>query len=323
VVDVLVIPDGAAQPPRSGKLTALEAADTPVLDELCAEGAVVRVATTPSGLPAGSETGISSLLGVAPQQRVGRGWIDAAAYGVELAPGTLPWRADLLYRSGKRASVRQARDVCAHLGPGAHAVSGHRLLLLAARRPPDRRLLGLHVRVWPLGNPPQGRVPVDTAVICARGAAAGCARLLGAQVLTPPGATGDVDTDLRAKAQAAVAALASGVRRVVVHVGAPDECAHRREVEAVVRCLERVDSELLEPLREAVAALGGRLAVCPDHGTDPHSGRHDPAPVPGVVWGDGVICDGPDALSERAVQRTPVRLPDELLPSPGAVEVAV
>jgi 2,3-bisphosphoglycerate-independent phosphoglycerate mutase len=323
VVDVLVIPDGAAQPPRNGTPTALEAAHTPVLDALCAGGAVVRVATTPSGLPAGSETGISSLLGVAPQQRVGRGWVDAAAYGIDVPSGTLPWRADLLYRSGKRASIRQARDVCVHLGPGTHAVSGHRLLLLAPERPPDRRLLGLHVRVWPQGTPPQGRVPVQTAVICARGAAAGCAHLLGAQVVTPPGATGDLDTDLRAKAQAAVAALACGVPRVVVHVGAPDECAHRREVEAVVGCLERLDAELLAPLRDAVSALEGRLAVCPDHGTDPHTGRHDPAPVPGVAWGEGVICEGPDVLSERAVQAGPVRAPDELLPAPGVLEVAV
>ena len=323
MVDVLVIPDGAAQPPRAGRPPALEAARTPVLDRLCAGGSVLRVATTPPGLPAGSETGISSLLGVPPRQRVGRGWVDAAAYGIDVPAGKLPWRADLLYRSGKRASIRQARDVCSHLGQGAHAVSGHRLLLLAPGRPPDRRLLGLHVRVWPVGSPPRGRVPVETAVICARGAAAGCARLLGAEVVTPPGATGDADTDLRAKAQAAVAALASGVPRVVVHVGAPDECAHRREVEAVVRCLERVDAELLEPLREAVAALGGRLAVCPDHGTDPHTGRHDPAPVPGVVWGEGVICEGPAGLSERAVQSIPVRAPDELVRSPGAVEVAV
>jgi 2,3-bisphosphoglycerate-independent phosphoglycerate mutase len=91
----------------------------------------------------------------------------------------------------------------------------------------------------------------------------------------------------------------------------------------VARCLERLDAELLEPLREAVAALQGRLAVCPDHGTDPHTGRHDPAPVPGVVWGEGVIGEGPDVLSERAVQGSPVRPPDELIPAPEAVEVAV
>jgi 2,3-bisphosphoglycerate-independent phosphoglycerate mutase len=313
VVDVLVIPDGAAQPARPGLPTALEAARTPALDSLAAEGRVIRVATTPPGLPAGSETGISSLLGAPPRRRLSRGWVDAAAYGVEVPEGMTPWRADLLYRSGRRASIRQARDVCAHLGRGAHAVSGHRLVLVAPQRPPDRRLLGLYVRLWPGGTRPQGSVPVRTVVVCARGAAAGCARLLGAQVMTPAGATGDVDSDLSAKAQAAVAALASGAERVVVHFGAPDEAAHRREPELVVGALERFDRELLAPLRDALAALGGRLAVCPDHGTDPISGRHDRAPVPAVVWGEGVRRSGPSVLSERAALRAPVIEPRELL----------
>lgn len=313
MVDVLVIPDGAAQPPRIGVPTALERADTPVLDGLAADGAVVRVATTPPGLPAGSETGIASLLGAPPRSRVGRGWVDAAAYGVEVPHGALPWRADLLYRSGKRASIRQARDVCVHLGPGAHAVSGHRLLLLSADRPPDRRLLGLYVRVWPAGAPPEGSVPVETVMVSARGAAAGCARLLGAEVVTPHGATGDFDSDLRAKAQAAVAALASGATRVVVHFGAPDECAHRRQGDLVVQALERLDRELLAPLRDAVDALGGRLVVCPDHGTDPVTGRHDPAPVPALMWGEGVDASGPPACTEPAARTSPVLAPHELL----------
>jgi 2,3-bisphosphoglycerate-independent phosphoglycerate mutase len=299
--------------------TAFEAAQMPVLRELAATGAVVRVATTPPGLPAGSETGIASLLGVPPRQRVGRGWVDAAAYGVEVPDGQTAWRADLLYRSGKRASIRQARDVCTHLGRGAHAVCGHRLLLLGTERPADRRLLGLYVRVWPAGAPPQGSVPVDTVVVCARGAAAGTARLLGARAETPLGATGDIDTDLRAKSQAAVAAIAAGAERVVVHVGAPDEAAHRREPHAVIAALERMDRELLAPLRDAVHEQLGRLTICPDHGTDPFTGRHDPAPVPAVLWGEGVICDGPSTMTERAARVAPVVGPDRLLRGPAAV----
>jgi 2,3-bisphosphoglycerate-independent phosphoglycerate mutase len=233
-----------------------------------------------------------------------------------------PWRADLVYRSGRRASIRQARDVCVHLGRGAHAVSGHRLVLLAAQRPADRRLLGLHVRVWPAGALPEGELPVDTAVVCARGAAAGCARLLGARVIVPHGATGDVDADLGAKAQAAIAALSGGTGRVVVHVGAPDEAAHRRQPEAVIAAIGRLDTELLAPLRVMVAALGGRLAVCPDHGTDPLNGRHDPAPVPAVVWGDGVERDGASVLSERSARDARVIAPDELLRARPGVLVA-
>lgn len=312
MVDVLVIPDGAAQPLHDGP-TALEAARTPVLDALASAGRVVRVVTTPDGLPPGSETGIAVLLGAAPATPVSRGWVDAAAYGVTVPDGATPWRADLVYRNGRRASVRQARDVCKHLGRDAHAVAGHRIVIVSASRPADRRLLGLHVRIWPDGERPVG-VLRETTVVCARGAAAGLGRLLGAEVVVPTGTTGDVDTDLRAKAQATVAAIAAGAARVVVHVGGPDEAAHRRDAGGVIAALERIDIELLHPLRDAVAAAGGRLAVCPDHGTDPVTGRHIAAPVPALVWGDGP--DGPDALTERAAAAAPLFSPAELLAPP-------
>ena len=313
MVDVLVIPDGAAQTGRDGAPTAFATARTPVLHSLAAEGAVLRVATTPPGLPAGSETGIATLLGAPPRAPVGRGWVDAAAYGIDVPDGVTPWRADLVYRNGRRASVRQARDVCKHLGPDAHAVAGHRIVIVSDERPQDRRLLGLRLCVWAGGLVPDGAAIAGTTVICARGAAAGLGRLLGAEVVVPAGATGDVDTDLRAKVQAAVAAMAAGARRVVVHVGGPDEAAHRRDPGAVVAALERLDGELLGPLRDAVRAVGGRLAVCPDHGTDPMTGLHLAAPVPAVVWGAGVERCGPSTASELATSSAPVVSADALL----------
>ena len=309
--EVLLIPDGAAQPPRDGAPTALEAARTPTLDRLAAEGAVLRVATTPDGLPPGSETGIPALLGAAPDARVGRGRVDAAAHGIAVPEGAVPWRADLHYANGKRASVRQARDVCAHMRGWAFSIGGHRIVLVATERPEDRRMLGLRLTVWDDGATLAGPLPVATTVVAARGAAAGCAALLGAEVVVPRGTTGDTDTDLQAKAQAAIAAIASGAERVVVHVGAPDEAAHRRDPDGVIGALERMDAELLAPLRDVVAAQGGRLAVCPDHGTDPFTGTHDAAPVPAVIWG-GETC-GPDRMHERAVADADVVEPEALL----------
>jgi 2,3-bisphosphoglycerate-independent phosphoglycerate mutase len=320
VVDVLVIPDGAAQPVRAGRPTALEAARTPVLDGLAAEGAVVRVATTPAGRPAGSETGIPALLGAAPDAAVGRGRVDAAAHGIAVPDGCVPWRADLHYANGRRASVRQARDVCAHMRGWAFAIGGHRLVLVAATRPADRRMLGLRITVWDDGASLTGPLPLPTTVVAARGAASGCATLLGADVVVPAGATGDTDTDLRGKAQAAIAAVAAGAERVVVHVGAPDEAAHRRDAAGVVDAVERMDVELLAPLRDLVGAQGGRLAVCPDHGTDPVTGAHDGAPVPAVLWGAGVDPCGVGRMHERAAAGAEVAEPAALL---GAIAEAV
>jgi 2,3-bisphosphoglycerate-independent phosphoglycerate mutase len=131
-----------------------------------------------------------------------------------------------------------------------------------------------------------------TVVIGARGAAVGIAQLMGARTVVPRGATGRPGTDLAAKAAAALEALDSdSTRRVVVHVGAPDEAAHERDVEAKVAAIEAADAQLLGPLASALRARceqpgagAATLQVCPDHGCDPATGRHDDAPVPCLRW---------------------------------------
>jgi 2,3-bisphosphoglycerate-independent phosphoglycerate mutase len=312
VVDVLVIPDGAAQPLRPDSDTALERARLSALDALAAEGCLIRVATTPEGLPPGSETGIPTLLGAPPAAPVGRGRVDAAGRGIAVPDDVIPWRVDLVYKSGKRASIRQVRDVCSHFGRDAVPIGGHRMLLMSRSRPLDRRILGLWLRVWEDGPEPSGPLPRGTRLICAPGTAAGCGRILGADVVTPKSATGDTDTDLAAKLDAAVAAVQEEIPFVVVHVGGPDEAAHRRDQDAVVEMLERLDELLVAPLWEAVERCGGRLAVCPDHGTDPATGRHDAAPVPAAVWPARHDAEPGEGFNERAARGAALFQPDEL-----------
>jgi 2,3-bisphosphoglycerate-independent phosphoglycerate mutase len=124
----------------------------------------------------------------------------------------------------------------------------------------------------------------DTVVVGARGAAIGAARLMGAATVVPAGATGQPDSDLAAKAAAAICAIAGGAARVVVHVGGPDEAAHLRDRAAKVAAIGRADRDLLVPLADAVCRAGATLQVCPDHGCDPRTGEHDGAPVPCVTW---------------------------------------
>jgi 2,3-bisphosphoglycerate-independent phosphoglycerate mutase len=314
VVAVLVIPDGAAQPLRPGAPTALEAARTPVLDALAATGEVRRVAVTPAGVTAGSEAGVPTLLGHPPTRPLGRGRIDAAGYGVRVPAGAVAWRADVPREAGAGAACAAAAAL------GGAWTHGHRLVLFApeGRAPAG----GPGVRVWPDGGTLPRALDASTVVVAAPGAAAGCARLLGASLVIPAGATGDVDTDLHAKAQAAAAAIARGARNVVVHVGAPDEAAHRRDFAAKVAALEAIDAELLAPLRDAVAMCGATLAVCPDHGTDPCDGTHDGGAVPALRWGRGIAPAGPDRMTEAATAGAPVRAPTWALRGALAAEVA-
>jgi 2,3-bisphosphoglycerate-independent phosphoglycerate mutase len=181
---------------------------------------------------------------------------------------------------------------------------------------------GAGLRVWADGAALPRMLDESTVVVAARGAAAGCARLLGAALVVAPGATGDVDTDLDAKALAALEAIAGGARSVVVHVGAPDEAGHRRDPGAKVAALEAIDAALLAPLRDAVAGVGGTLAVCPDHGTDPFDGTHDAGAVPALRWGRGIAPTGPQHMTEAACADAPVRPPAWPLRGAALVEAA-
>jgi len=314
VVALLVILDGASEPLRPGEPTSLELAATPTLDRLAREGVVASLATVPAGLPAGSESAIPALLGWTPPAPVDRGLLEAAARGIELAPGERAWRVDVLDGAGARAEPEAVARAARALAASAprhriHPLTGHRLLLAgppplpdlcASGGPYDPRKHTARLWAWPEGVLPPRVLDARTVVVGAAGAAIGAARLLGAATVVPAGATGDVDTDLGAKADAALTAIADGAVRVVVHVGGPDEAAHRRDRAAKVAAIERADRELLAPLADAVARAGGSLRVCPDHGCDPQTGLHDGAPVPCLDWRAGGGAAGGARLTERA-----------------------
>lgn len=306
---VLIILDGAPEPLGPGPTT-LEDAHTPVLDALCAEGEVGRLPTTPDGCAPGSETGVPVLLGARVDDPVGRGPVEAAAAGVVVPEGMGAWRLDVRYADGRRVGEREVHRLCPLLRTHLprHRIMplrGHRVLAVGSRRPVVRTCAGREVLVWPDGARLAPVLERPTTMVCGPGAAAGIGRLLGASVEVPERATGDTDTDLDAKAARALRALERG-DDVVVHVGGADEAAHRGERDAKRRVLEAADARVIACLREAARAAGATLTVTSDHGTCPGTGRHDAAPVPYVVVGPGTVARGPDRLTERAVQRSPV-----------------
>lgn len=100
----------------------------------------------------------------------------------------------------------------------------------------------------------------------------GVARLAGLEMLKVPGATGDLNTDWQAKGRAAIAALEGGMDFAMVHLEAPDECAHMKNIPGKVRAV-RMAGQLTKMLLDSMQK-GDRLLLLSDHYTSSRTGGH-------------------------------------------------
>lgn len=127
----------------------------------------------------------------------------------------------------------------------------------------------------------------------------GVAKLAGLTVLDVPGATGDLKTDLRAKAQAALAAL-DRAELVFVHIKGTDNASHDGDPEAKRGFIERIDREFFGTLVEGLPLDRVHLCVSGDHTTPPAVKEHTADPVPALFVGPAVRPDRVRAFGERA-----------------------
>ncbi|MBF0441260.1 MAG: phosphoglycerate mutase [Oligoflexales bacterium] len=143
-------------------------------------------------------------------------------------------------------------------------------------------------RLYPWGMSERAEVPSFEnmygkrgAAVCAAEIARGIALSLGMSVPGLDGITSDTDTDLSAKARAALSLL-SDHDFVLVHINGTDEVSHRRDVMGKVKFIEKIDDEFAGALVDG--PLGGvNIMFCSDHATSPISGRHLGIPVPYVI----------------------------------------
>jgi 2,3-bisphosphoglycerate-independent phosphoglycerate mutase len=78
-----------------------------------------------------------------------------------------------------------------------------------------------------------------------------------------------------------------------VHVEAPDEASHEGRVDAKVEALERIDRDIVGPLRQALEAYGNwRLLISPDHATLLRTRAHDRGWVTWAMAGTGLSGSG-------------------------------
>lgn len=139
------------------------------------------------------------------------------------------------------------------------------------------------------------RFGIDASGVAGGNAYRGIANYVGMQLVDVEGATGDLDTDVDAKVQAALGELNSR-DLVYLHVKAPDICGENGDFAEKREAIERIDGAL-EPLLELDDVVVGLTG---DHSTPCTRGSHSGDPVPLVVDGPGVRTDGVETFGERA-----------------------
>ncbi len=127
----------------------------------------------------------------------------------------------------------------------------------------------------------------------------GVCKALGMDTLEVVGATGGVNTDMMAKAKAAISALQS-YDFVLLHVKAADVYGHDGDAPGKVEAIKRLD-DMLGFLRDNIS--NNCIAITADHSTPVAVRNHSGDPVPLAIVGEGVRVDKVDRYDEvSAVQ---------------------
>jgi 2,3-bisphosphoglycerate-independent phosphoglycerate mutase len=132
------------------------------------------------------------------------------------------------------------------------------------------------------------RFGVEGAVVAAADLVRGLGKLAGLAVVDVPGATGQLDTNFRGKAERGLEAL-DRWDFLFLHVAAPDEGGHLGDPQQKIAAIERIDEDVLGPLLEGLRARGGewRMMVMADHPTPCGRRTHTADPVPFAVYVSG------------------------------------
>lgn len=130
----------------------------------------------------------------------------------------------------------------------------------------------------------------------------GFAKMIGIEVLSIPGVTGDQSNDCTAQAIGALESLKEH-DLVVIHVEAPDEAAHAGSVNDKVEAIQRIDVEIVSRIRRWNKDAF-RVLIMPDHPTPIKTQTHTEEPVPFMLWGPGFVGNGAGRFTEAEAKST-------------------
>jgi 2,3-bisphosphoglycerate-independent phosphoglycerate mutase len=228
-----------------------------------------------------------------------------AGDGIELHAG-LGYRHLLVWRGGEQsmrttpphAVIGQPVGPALPVGPGAErlrAVMDRAAEVLRTHPLCEARTMRGEpapnaIWLWGHGTrrslpPLRDRFGVEGAVVAAADLVRGLGKLAGLAVIDVPGATGQLDTNFRGKAERGLEAL-DRCDFLFLHVAAPDEGGHLGDAQQKIAAIERIDEDVLGPLLDGLRARGGewRVMVMADHPTPCGRRTHTADPVPFAVY---------------------------------------
>jgi 2,3-bisphosphoglycerate-independent phosphoglycerate mutase len=157
-----------------------------------------------------------------------------------------------------------------------------------------RKSLGLNPAnsIWLWGDGKRLSIPsfwdlhkLNGAVISAVDLIKGIGICAGMKSIDVEGATGNIHTNFSGKANAALEALESGIDFVYVHLEAPDECGHRKEIDNKVKSISMIDNLVVKPILNGLNKYDNyRVLILPDHPTPLNLRTHTNEPVPFVFY---------------------------------------
>ncbi len=171
--------------------------------------------------------------------------------------------------------------------------------------------------IWIWGQGKKPRLPsfyqkygLSGSVISAVDLIKGIGICAGLQSVEVKGATGNLQTNFRGKAEAAIAELEHR-DFVYIHIEAPDECGHQGDTGGKVKAVEEIDQKIVAPLWDYLKRSGQdfKMMVLADHPTPISVRTHTADAVPFLIF------------SSREVKNNPLAVYDEFWPQKNGVTV--
>ena len=146
-------------------------------------------------------------------------------------------------------------------------------------------------------KPLNERCRLKGACVAAVSLIKGICKLAGMSIIHVPVATGDINTDTMAKADAALKALENH-DFVMVHVEGPDEASHDGDVNGKIAIIRKIDA-MVGKILGHINLEETCVALLADHTTSTKLRMHTADPTPITIASTEVVKDGVSRYSER------------------------